>query len=160
MILVTSGAVDPAAHKEDLLHRSLHVDMDLQVMTICVPRYEPGNTCYRNREPARKPERFGLKHVGVDFSAYPDLAPDAYRHYRDIYYTPELGSKLETYISCHPDEVKYSKRFSPSCEHFFVFEPLNALVKVSYRRVYLKDWKKIQAAVSDLLHSFIVGKSS
>lgn len=156
-ILIDSGAIDPKAHAIDQLHRILNATISRYLSRICIPRRGPDAHCFDLKEPDIKPDRFGLKHIGVDFSRHPEIAKDDYRRYRDIYYTPDLGERLHTLISCTPDEDEINP--SPHCRQHFLFKPMNAWVHVNYHRVQLKDWKEIQAAVETLLQSFIIGQS-
>lgn len=160
-ILLTSGAVDPLVHSQNQLHTSLNADIFVFLSRVCIPPHElPGKAiCHELKELAHKPERFGLKHVGIDFSQFPDLPKDNYRQYDDIYFTPEWGEGMHEYIKCTADEVGpmvNGHQYFPHCEQHFIFGPMNVEVKVSYRRIYLEDWREIQLKVESLLNSFIV----
>lgn len=159
MIYLGSGAVDPAIHARDQLHVNLDVDVSF-LKHVCIPPPSlPGEAmCHDLKELAEKPSRFGLKHMGVDFGQFPDVSKELYHEYDDIYYVPEVGGGLQTYIKCTADEVGATVngyQYIPHCDQHFIFKPLNAWVNVNYRRIYLEDWQKIQAAVEKLLQSFI-----
>lgn len=156
-ILVQSGAFDPKVHSQDRLHIGLNVELSF-TKRVCVPAPPAHATCHEMRALDRKPPRFGLKRIGVDFSQFSDLPKEEYRHYDDIYYTPELGGGLETYIKCTADEMPTrfgGHPYVPQCTQYFVFKPLNAWVSVNYRRVYLNSWRSIESSVEGLLRSFI-----
>ena len=122
--------------------------------------------CHDRERPDEKPSRFGLKRMGVDFTKYPDLPKEQYGDLfkNDIYYAPDVGKELQTVISCDAEEVDVNARksnpISPQCQHFFIFKPLNANVSIGYRRVYLEDWRAIQAAWEKLLQSLIVERQT
>jgi len=158
-IMITSGAIDAKVHGQNRLHMSLNSTISVFLSRVCVPRFQLNNTCYDLKKISVKPGRFGLKRTGVDFSQFPKLDKNAYHHYMDIYYPSEFGDKTKSFIRCEPLEaplVVYGMKRFPSCSQFFIFEPMNALVKVRYQRHYLKDWNLIQLAMEKLLHSFIV----
>ncbi len=158
-IEVTSGDLDPASHATDRLHVNLGVDLRSSKHVCVPPPRLPGDAkCHDFDVLSEKPVRFGLQHMGVDFAVVPDVPRALYYRYEDIYYAPSLGDDLRTYITCTPDEAPTSGAsgvFNPLCEQHFRSEPLNALVKVRYRRVYLRYWKSIQERVENLLQSFI-----
>jgi hypothetical protein len=116
--------------------------------------------CHDRAWPDEKPTRFGLKHMGVDFSKYPDFPKGDYRLMDDLYYAPDLGRPVQTVITCTAEELDAVEsgpiRLIPQCRHLFIFKPLNAWVSIRYRRVYLKDWRAIQTAWEKLLQSMIV----
>ncbi|HCA27157.1 MAG TPA: hypothetical protein DEP05_05880 [Betaproteobacteria bacterium] len=160
IIYFGSGAVDPKIHAKDQLHVILdNAISSLKRVCIVKPKLPKGFICHHLKHLARKPDKFGLKHIGVDFSQFPDLPREDYRSYDDIYYTPQLGAALTTFVQCTANEMGPTvsgSEYFPQCDQYFIFKPLNACVNVSYRRVYLKDWRGIQAAVKKLLQSFIV----
>ncbi|MHB1098189.1 MAG: hypothetical protein ACYCZR_01425 [Burkholderiales bacterium] len=160
MILIGSGAVDPAIHARDRLHIDLDTDKFF-LKQVCIPPPSlPGKAiCHDLDHLYPKPGKFGLKRVGVDFHRFPDVPKAEYRHYNDLYYTPDMGADMQTYVSCTADEVGptvHGIAYNPLCQQYFIFRPLNAVVQVTYRRVYLKDWSGIQSAVGQFLQSTIV----
>lgn len=157
-ILVSSGAVDPEIHTQDQLHVALQADIYVYLTDVCIPRLPENAVCHHVNKLYKKPSKFGLKREGIDFSQFPDLPKELYHEYDDIYYVPEVGGGLQTYIKCTADEVGATVsgyQYIPHCQQHFIFKPLNAAVKVTYRRVYLGDWQKIQTEVEKLLQSFI-----
>lgn len=116
------------------------------------------------REPAG--EKFGLRRfVRRDISTLEKsgtLSFDA----NDLYIYKSL-SDIETYIVCVPGinpepgtaqakEWKASGRLPlvPYCQQHFVLPGQNLQVQVSYRRLHLQDWMKIQLSVINLIQSF------
>jgi hypothetical protein len=106
-----------------------------------------------------KPARFGLNRIG----------PLNLPQQRSPYYLPEdlyfIGKSPETspvFIVCQAEELPTreenpgSKIFE-QCKHFMQFRALSAVVRLRYRREYLKDWREIQTKVEGLLTSFLPG---
>lgn len=157
-ILLTSGALDEKDHELDRLDMSLNAIKSVFLSRVCVPRQQPNNTCYELTELAEKETRFDLTSRGVDFSQYENLDKFAYHRYVDILLPVDSNKYKKLFISCVPLEapliVRGMKRF-PNCNQYFIYKPLNALVKVRYQRQYLSDWKLIMVRVSNLLNSFI-----
>jgi hypothetical protein len=156
-VLLNSWATDFDPAKADFLHLALQADMAVSLSKLCYTS-KRGVICYTVDKLDHKQEEFGLEHEGIDFNKYPGLPEDSYVLHDDIYFSPDLGSNLKTLIICTADEAKASHGVSltPQCQHYFTYEPLNAGVVVSYRKVYLKDWKSIQQSITALLGSFIV----
>lgn len=154
-ILIDSDAVDSAAHRWDRLHMHLRGDLMFSRM-LCYPHY-PGNAiCHNQKQLSRKPNRYGLKHRGVDFNRFKDIPKQDYRMFDDVFYANGLGSNLKLYITCTPFEAKPGIMLVPQCNENFVYKPWNALVSVHYRRVYLRNWRAIQYKVEGLLASFAI----
>jgi hypothetical protein len=119
--------------------------------------------CYKREAPDVKSSKFGLQRLGVDFAKYPDF-PEQERSglpERDIYYSRRSDGALQTVILCMAEEAKTIEDgpkygMAAQCEQSYVDRRLNALVSVSYRRVFLQDWQRIQADWERLLDSFII----
>jgi hypothetical protein len=110
--------------------------------------------CKERKEADVKPAKFGLQRQGVDFNKHPDI-PEVARAgmpQRDIYYLRDDGGSLKAVILCTAEEARTD---AAQCEHKFIDEKLNALVSVHYRRVYLQNWREVEAAWRKLLESFI-----
>lgn len=168
MALLHSGAIDNFGHWHiDALQVQLDLAVDDSAHHLCVTPMELGSgtqaRCYNRKAPDVKSSRFGLQRLGVDFSKYPNFSEIARAdlHARDIYYSRDAAGSLKTVIVCSAEEAKTADdgpqyRLVPHCQHHFVSEKLNALVSVGYCRVYLKDWRDIEAAWRSLLESFVV----
>lgn len=92
---------------------------------------------------------------------------------QDVFIASSLD-KMETMIICSPEfepdpdsetaaQMRRAGKFvaNPGCEqHFFVPSMKNIRVQVNYFRTHLKDWKKIQQSVVQLLHSFVIVQST
>jgi hypothetical protein len=109
-----------------------------------------------------KPEKFGLKRIGIDFKKYSDY-PEKNRggmSLRDIYYLRDSEDHLQTIILCTAEEAQVPDDGPPfesvaQCEHKFIDTKLNALVSVHYRRAYLPEWREVEAGWRKLLESFV-----
>jgi hypothetical protein len=114
-------------------------------------------------------ERFGLlRFVYKDIEQFKRTGNDAYGG-KDLYLAPSL-EEPETLITCSPEfepdpdseqatQMRQAGEFvkNPGCDQdFFVPGMQNVRVKVHYFRAHLKDWKRIQASVVQLLQSFQV----
>jgi hypothetical protein len=118
--------------------------------------------CQERTEADVKPAKFGLKRLGVDFKKYADYS-ERYRgefSQRDVYYLRDGGGSLKTVILCTAEEAKTvddgpQYHSVGQCEQKFIDAKLNALVSVHYRRVYLQEWREVEAAWHKLLDSFI-----
>lgn len=118
--------------------------------------------CNGPKEGDVKPAKFGLQRLGVDFNQHPEVPAAAWQDMsqRDIYYLRDDGGTLRTVIFCTAEEAKTvddepQGHGVAQCEHKFIDEKLNALVSIHYRRVYLQDWREVEAAWRKLLESFI-----
>jgi len=163
---VDSGAIRTVDGKYyDPLQRKFSIALN-GAKHVCIAPYDLSNAhattgqalCHDRDWPDEKPPKFGLKRLGVDFKKYPDAPVTDYGSIsnEDIFYAPGLGDEMRTLITCPAEEAKDSQYFIPHCIHEFIFKPLNARVSITYRRIYLKDWKEIQAALEQRLQSFIV----
>ena len=147
------------------LESEFEVALDASVQMVCVGVMAQSR-CYKRHAADVKPAKYGLQRLGVDFSKYPDF-PELDRSglpERDIYYLRAPTGDLDTVILCTAEEAKTVEdapkyRIVGQCEQKFVFKPLNALVSINYRRVYLQDWHAIQAEWERLMQSFIVEPS-
>lgn len=104
-----------------------------------------------------KPERFGLKRIGPT-----SIAPvqGSRVRLRDLYYQGEAPESSPFFIVCEAEEVQTrdedpTQRMVGQCQQFMIFKPLSAVAEFGYRRVFLKDWRQIQAGVERLLTSFL-----
>jgi hypothetical protein len=122
----------------------------------------PPRQCYRRDDADVKPSRFGLQHLGVDFSKYPEL-PEEYRSRMqgdDIYFQRDPSGQLVTVILCTAEEAKTAEdgpqyQAVARCDQKFVLKSANAVVSLTYSRRLLKDWSSIQARWQELLNSFV-----
>jgi hypothetical protein len=106
----------------------------------------------------QKPPEFGLKHRGIENASDANIYRAGF--FNDIYYAPDLGDGLTTFIRCS-DEENHPLEHEPNptnanCEQIFVVPSLNATGRVSYSREHLKDWQSIQRAWIEELQSFVV----
>jgi hypothetical protein len=115
-------------------------------------------TCNRGVPLVQLLPEFDLQHRGIEVAK----RANSYRasFYNDIYYVPDLGNSLATFISCseeenHPLDDERSL-VNASCEQIFIVPSLNATARVGYNREYLKDWRAIQQAWIQKLQSFVV----
>lgn len=101
-----------------------------------------------------KPDRFGLKRRGPsgDFEQFRKFG-----YVRDIYF-PDREFK-DVFMVCTAEEIRdvaedpsWPKR--PLCQHIYYSSVLGARVELSYRRLWLKDWRDIQAGTEKLFQSF------
>jgi hypothetical protein len=115
---------------------------------ICRPRSAPL---------VRLGSEYGLHHLGIDAH----IKATTYRagFYNDVYYAPDLGDALATFIRCSDDEnhplEDEQNLVNASCEQIFLVPSLGATVRVGYNGEYLKDWKAIQQAWLRQLQSFV-----
>ena len=102
------------------------------------------------------PPEFDLKHRGLEAAN----KANSYRasSYNDIFYVPELGDALTTFIDRSDEENRPFENDPISgdanCEQIFIVPSLNATARVGYSREYLKDWRAIQQAWIRKLQSF------
>lgn len=103
---------------------------------------------------AEKPDRFGLKRYGAvgDFEQF-----RAFGAVDDLYFS-DRESK-DVFILCGAEEIhdvaedpSWTRR--PICQHTYYSSTLGGLVQLAYRRLWLKDWRDIQAGVERLFQSF------
>lgn len=112
-------------------------------------------------------ERFGLlRFVYKDIEQFKHTGRDEYGA-QELFLAPSQA-RPETLITCSPDfepdpdteaaaQLRKAGEFvkNPRCEQdFFVPGMQNVRVNVSYFRIHLKDWKRIQESVVRLLQSF------
>ena len=163
MVLVDSAAIeDWEGRHYNALQSKFDMAMDWSANHLCVGVMAQSH-CYKREAPDVKPPKFGLQRMGVDFSKYPDF-PEQDRSglpERDIYYLRGPDGSLQTVILCMAEEAKTIEdgsqyRMVPQCEQSYVDRRLNALVEISYRRVYLPEWRAIQESWDSLLQSSIV----
>lgn len=162
--LIHSAAIENYQHRH---YNALQADYDIAIewstKRLCVGLMAQSR-CFTRDAADVKPAKYGLQRLGVDFSKYPDLPvqdrsglPE-----QDIYYLRGPKGDLQTVILCAAEESKTVEdgpqyHMVAQCAHKFVFKPLNALVSINYRRIYLRDWLTIQLEWEKLLQSFIVG---
>jgi hypothetical protein len=118
--------------------------------------------CQDRKKPDDKPGKFGLKRLGIDFKKFTDYAERSRggMAQRDIFYLRDSAGHLKTAIFCTAEEAQVLVDGSEydsvgQCEHIFIDSELNALVSVHYRRVYLDQWRQVEAEWRKLLESFI-----
>ena len=169
-VLLQSGAVEDYGGKHyDALQSWFEIAVK-DSMHLCITPPAPYNLdgtpanvkCYERSYPDKKPPKFGLERIGVDFSKYPDFPVDQRNglYQDDILFSDKVDAERRTVILCMAEEARTVEDgpqyfMVAQCQHRFVFKPLNALVTINYRRVYLKDWRAMQAAWEKLLLSFI-----
>lgn len=172
LTLIRSGAIDDFADRHfDALQIQFKLSIDESARQICVShtkdgRFAPAH-CYVRDTPDIKTPEFGLQRFGMDFSRYPDF-PEVDRaglYANDIYYWRDERGNLRTIILCTAEEAKTvddgpKYHTVPQCEHYFVSEKLNALCSVLYRRVYLKDWRAVEAQWRSLLESLVITQNT
>jgi hypothetical protein len=113
-------------------------------------------TCRSGTPLVQLPAEFDLKHRGLEAAN----KANSYRasFYSDIFYIPELGDALTTFIHCSDEEIRpfanETESVDADCEQIFIVPSLNATARVSYSREYLKDWRAIQQAWIQKLRSF------
>ena len=113
-------------------------------------------TCRSGTPLVQLPPEFDLKHRGLEAAN----KANSYRasSYNDIFYVPELGDALTTFIHCSDEENRPFENDPISgdanCEQIFIVPSLNATARVGYSREYLKDWRAIQQAWIRKLQSF------
>ncbi len=103
---------------------------------------------------AEKSDRFGLKRYG----AFGDF--EQFRRFgavNDLYF-PDREFK-DVFLLCGAEEIHDaledpSWTARPICQHTYHSSVLGGLVQLSYRRIWLKDWRDVQAGVDRLFHSF------
>lgn len=101
-----------------------------------------------------KSDRFGLKRMGPvgDFEQF-----RTFGSLHDIYF-PDRDSK-DVFIVCDAEEIHDvmedpSWKRRPICDHTYYSPVLGAVIKLEYRRIWLKDWRTVQANAERLLQSF------
>ena len=91
-----------------------------------------------------KPDKFGLSSMEISTgSSYEERLKYIYE--KHLFYTKE-DRKVKRYILCSvgaPD---------PGCEHHFQYK--NIVIKFSYQMGYLKDWRRLEKKVIDLITKF------
>jgi hypothetical protein len=174
LALVDSGAVEDfeGRHFDALQARS---DLAIQrLLRFCdMPKSPFGQdgkpiepVCHDRSAPDEKAKEYGLRHLGIDFEKYPEIREidRASIDKQDVFLQyDEANSRLQTFIECTTAEVSDGQRIDgyhliPQCDQYFVSQRLNAIVSVSYRRVYLRDWAKIQREWQAALDSFLENK--
>jgi hypothetical protein len=162
-VLVDSAAIeDWEGHHYDALQSIFDIALDRSVNGLCVGVMAQSH-CYKREAADVKPAKYGLDRAGVDFAKYPDFPESDRSAYpeRDIYYLRGPDGALQTVILCMAEEAKTVEdgpqyRMVAQCEQNYVNRRLNALVKISYRRVYLPEWRAIQESWDRVLLSSIV----
>ena len=165
--LIHSAAIeDYEGRHYNALESEFNVALDSSKNRLCVGVMAESR-CYKRVAADVKSGKYGLKRLGVDFSKYPDFPVQDRSGLaeRDIFYLRGPTGDLQTVILCMSEESKTVEQgpqyhMVAQCEQKFVFKPLNALVSISYRRVYLQDWKAIEADWKQLLQSFIAESAS
>jgi hypothetical protein len=125
----------------------------------------------------KQPQVFGLIPYYVNREKYEAFWEQIDRHkspdlhleqQRDWYLYRDAQDRLQTVIRCdshlQPDgyvikDGKVSRtedETSAGCDHFFVIPEDNVEVEVGYRRVFLKDWKRIEDRAHELLARYRV----
>jgi hypothetical protein len=163
MAHVQSAAIEEfAQHHYDALQSEFDIAIKSSIEMMCTGVMAQSK-CFKRDGADEKPSKYGLNRLGIDFAKYPDF-PERDRSgqpERDVYYLRSPNGDLSTVILCMAEEAKTVEdgpqyMMVPHCEQKFVFKPMNVLVSVAYRRVYLPEWKAIQADWGQLLQSFIV----
>jgi hypothetical protein len=104
-----------------------------------------------------KPARFGLRRIGplnLPQNRSPYYLP------QDMYFLGDNPEASPIFIVCQAEELptrekdQGAKTFA-QCKHFMMFKALSAVVRLNYRREYIKDWHEIQTKAERLLASFI-----
>lgn len=101
-----------------------------------------------------KPSRFGLDRLGPIGNFEPFKQDTAVN---DLLFSIENPKSVV--LICPAEEIKDAAEDAtwqqrPICTHYFFSSSLKALVKLTYRRTYLHDWKEIQNKTETLLASF------
>lgn len=97
-----------------------------------------------------------------------DLSDDKKAQWEDLYIHREVrGQKALTLIQCDSSQVRdpadleiTGKKYIrvPHCRHNFDIPEYKIYVTVSYRRIYLGNWREIQAGVVNLIQQFSENK--
>jgi hypothetical protein len=120
--------------------------------------------CKERKSADPKPDKFGLKRLGIDFNRYTDYSEQhqLQNSQRDIYFLRDKDGSLQSLILCTAEESKAvdagpKTQIIGQCEHKFIDNKMNALVTVHYRRAYLEQWHDVEVAWRKLLESFVEG---
>lgn len=171
MALLHSAAVEDFEHRHyDALQSEFDIAIDWSTKRLCVATMDQPNVnrssgakCYPRDAPDVKASQFGLQRYGVDFEKFPDIPEVTHASIAadDIYYLRARDGRLQTVILCNAEEMKTvadgpQYHAVAQCQQKFISKPLNALVSINYRRVYLPQWRSIERAWEQLLESFTV----
>jgi hypothetical protein len=170
LALMESGATADYLQKHyNALQIAFNIAVEDSRHNICVPvgaasvPRKREFQCLRREGPDEKTPEYGLTHMGVNFSRHPEI-PDNVRQYNlytdDLYYKRDSSGLVVTFIRCRAVERGLENQAAPdspsfACVHRFISRSTDALVTLTYQRLYLKSWESMEREWRHVIDTFL-----